>query len=235
MNETFSLSNMSPQVGKGFNRSYWARFEKFVRDLTRECDDVYVVTGPLYLPSKTRNGWTLSHPMIGQPPSMVAVPTHFFKVVLAEYDGEQGKKAQALGAFVIPNAEIDGRIPLSTWIVPVEDLEAAAGMQFFTSFLTPCRRHALAEAEHVVLDQLGRAGAPSKLLTDGTTVVSKPKKGSNTVAIRASPRGPGTEVLHLCERARCELVSEDWAKHFNSDNPPPQVDSDSSVVIDEDV
>lgn len=97
------------------------------------------------------------------------------------------------------------------------------------------RRHALAEAEHVVLDQLGRAGAPSKILTDGTTVVSKPKKGSNTVAIRASPRGPATEVLHLCERARCELVSEDWAKHFNSDNPPPQVDSDSSVVIDEDV
>lgn len=31
------------------------------------------------------------------------------------------------------------QIPLSTWIVPVEDLEAAAGMQFFTSFLTPCR------------------------------------------------------------------------------------------------
>jgi endonuclease G len=41
-------------VGKGFNRNYWARFEKFVRDLGEQWDDVYVVTGPLYLPSKDR-------------------------------------------------------------------------------------------------------------------------------------------------------------------------------------
>jgi len=33
--ETFILSNMSPQVGKGFNRDTWNRLEKHVRVLTK--------------------------------------------------------------------------------------------------------------------------------------------------------------------------------------------------------
>jgi DNA/RNA endonuclease G (NUC1) len=33
MEDTFYLSNIAPQVGAGFNRDYWARFEQFVRDL----------------------------------------------------------------------------------------------------------------------------------------------------------------------------------------------------------
>ena len=47
----------------------------------QDWEDVYVVTGPLYLPTKTNAGWSLVHPMIGHPPCMVAVPTHFFKVM----------------------------------------------------------------------------------------------------------------------------------------------------------
>lgn len=50
MNESFLMTNISPQVGVGFNRSYWSRFEGFVRHLTSQYDGVYVVTGPLFLP-----------------------------------------------------------------------------------------------------------------------------------------------------------------------------------------
>ena len=46
-------------------RDYWARFERFLSLLTRTCDDVYIVTGPLYLPSKTPLGFMMQHPMIG--------------------------------------------------------------------------------------------------------------------------------------------------------------------------
>ena len=46
-------------------RDYWARFERFVSLLTRTCDDVYIVTGPLYLPFKTPLGYMMQHPMIG--------------------------------------------------------------------------------------------------------------------------------------------------------------------------
>ncbi|EIE23808.1 DNA/RNA non-specific endonuclease, partial [Coccomyxa subellipsoidea C-169] len=131
MLETFVLSNTSPQVGRGFNRDYWARFERFVNLLTRTCDDVYVVTGPLFLPSKTPLGYFMQHPMIGQPPRMVAVPTHFFKVVLAERataTPDEGSGTEAImGAFVLPNALLQADVPLTAFSVPLEALEEAAG------------------------------------------------------------------------------------------------------------
>lgn len=65
MDETFSLSNIAPQVGGGFNRDYWARFERFVQDTTKSFDDVWVVTGPLYIPRPGPSGWVLEHPMLG--------------------------------------------------------------------------------------------------------------------------------------------------------------------------
>jgi DNA/RNA endonuclease G (NUC1) len=32
-------------VGPGFNRDYWARFEKFVKDAAKVSDGVFIVTG----------------------------------------------------------------------------------------------------------------------------------------------------------------------------------------------
>jgi DNA/RNA endonuclease G (NUC1) len=58
-------------VGVGFNRDYWARFEKFVKDVVRQSDGVYIVTGPLYLPTPEadpasgRTGWRMQYPLIG--------------------------------------------------------------------------------------------------------------------------------------------------------------------------
>lgn len=45
---------------------------------------VFVVTGPLFLPKLTPRGYSMAYPLIGAVPNLVAVPTHFFKVVLAE-------------------------------------------------------------------------------------------------------------------------------------------------------
>ena len=39
------------KVGVGFNRDYWARLERWTRELTAECDAVHVVTGVLFLPA----------------------------------------------------------------------------------------------------------------------------------------------------------------------------------------
>ena len=35
MDETFLLSNMAPQVGRGFNRDKWEHLERYVRKLTK--------------------------------------------------------------------------------------------------------------------------------------------------------------------------------------------------------
>ena len=42
MRNTFSLANISPQVGAGFNRDYWARIESMVRNLVVEYDELFI-------------------------------------------------------------------------------------------------------------------------------------------------------------------------------------------------
>ena len=66
MLSTFTLANISPQVGKGFNRDYWARLEGLCRRLARkdESAEVFVVTGPLWLPTlKKKSVRSVDHNM----------------------------------------------------------------------------------------------------------------------------------------------------------------------------
>ena len=58
-----ALKPPSPSQG----RDYWARFERFVKQMTDVADDVFIVTGPLYVPQLTPQGYIMQHPMIGNP------------------------------------------------------------------------------------------------------------------------------------------------------------------------
>lgn len=126
MDETFLLTNMSPQVGDGFNRDYWAHFEDFARRLTAQYDGVRVMTGPLYLPQQGADDkFRVTYEVIGSPPN-IAVPTHFFKLIVGERNGDD---KIAVGAFVLPNAPIDNLVPLTSFQVPVEALERSSGLE----------------------------------------------------------------------------------------------------------
>lgn len=126
MDETFLLSNMSPQVGEGFNRDYWAHFEDFSRRLTQRYDSVRIMTGPLYLPKKGEDDkFRVTYEVIGSPPN-IAVPTHFFKLVVGERNGDENL---AVGAFVLPNDKIENSVPLTDFQVPVEALERSSGLE----------------------------------------------------------------------------------------------------------
>ena len=145
MNETFYLSNMCPQVGDGFNRDYWAHFEDFCRRLTKKYPSVRIVTGPLYLPKKDADGkWRVSYEVIGNPPN-VAVPTHFYKVLLAE-DGVKGGVV-AIGAFVLPNAPISNSVKLTEFEVPIDIVERASGLEFLNKLDVGRRKRLCAEVE----------------------------------------------------------------------------------------
>ncbi|KAF9544050.1 nuclease [Mortierella hygrophila] len=128
MDETFYLSNIAPQVGEGFNRDYWAHFENFCRVLAKRYPDVYVITGPLYLPYQdpTDNKYYIKHEVIGNPPN-IGVPTHFYKVILTD----RGNGDMSVGAFVLPNNVIRNDVPLTAFQVPVEAVEKASGLKFF--------------------------------------------------------------------------------------------------------
>lgn len=125
MDETFYLSNMSPQVGDGFNRDYWAHLEDFCRRLTQSYDNVRILTGPLYLPKKCEDDkFRVTYEMVGTPPN-VAVPTHFFKLVVGE---KIGNEKISVAAFVLPNDVISNETPLTEFQVPVEALERSSGL-----------------------------------------------------------------------------------------------------------
>uniref|UniRef100_A0A915D1T1 60S ribosomal export protein NMD3 n=1 Tax=Ditylenchus dipsaci TaxID=166011 RepID=A0A915D1T1_9BILA len=47
IDQTFFLTNMSPQVGRGFNRDKWNDVEIHVRRLAKKNRNVYICTGPL--------------------------------------------------------------------------------------------------------------------------------------------------------------------------------------------
>lgn len=67
MDETFTLSNAAPQVGDGFNRDMWSRLERFVQETATTCANVWVVTGPLFLPLRRPDGagYVMQHATIG--------------------------------------------------------------------------------------------------------------------------------------------------------------------------
>ena len=132
MDETFYLTNMAPQVGAGFNRDYWAHFEDFCRRLTNDYNSVRIVTGPLYLPKKCDDGkYRVSYEVIGNPPN-IAVPTHFFKLIVAEQSKKKsvGNEDLAVAAFVMPNDVISNETPLTSFQVPIESLEKSSGLEF---------------------------------------------------------------------------------------------------------
>ncbi|KAL3772035.1 hypothetical protein ACHAWU_008057 [Discostella pseudostelligera] len=96
MNDTFVLTNASPQLPR-FNRSIWLKLEEFVRKVasgkrssaSTTYTETWVITGPLWLPSSVKRHdsgdegiFHYSYEGIGKPPSLIAVPTHFYKVVV---------------------------------------------------------------------------------------------------------------------------------------------------------
>jgi endonuclease G len=67
----------------------------------------------------------VKYQVIGQ--NHVAVPTHFFKVIVAEKENRE----LSLESYVMPNAPIDDNTPLHAFQVPPETVERAAGLLFF--------------------------------------------------------------------------------------------------------
>lgn len=153
LHDSFSLSNISPQLPR-FNRTLWLRVEEFVRSVAEhegkqhKGDEVetWVMTGPLWLPSSTvgKDKFQYSFEAIGHPPSLIHVPTHFFKVVVvisktAESDsGSPPFQLKKFAAFVLPHLELDekhSKLRLVDCIVRLTDLEAVAGLEFFPKLL----------------------------------------------------------------------------------------------------
>lgn len=114
MNESFFMSNMSPQL-RQFNNGVWRELEDNVRDWAYQSDSLYVISGPIF-----------SKPIkqIGQR-NKITVPSAFYKVIL----DNKTPARKAIG-FIIPHELSEQR--LETYMVPVSQVETITGIKFFT-------------------------------------------------------------------------------------------------------
>lgn len=112
MNESFYLSNMSPQM-PGFNRGIWKQLEEQARQWAIENKAVYIVTGGIL---------TKGLPAIGK--NKVAVPQYFYKVIL-DYSEPDIK---GIG-FILPNES--SKETLQHYAVTIDSVEKVTNIDFF--------------------------------------------------------------------------------------------------------
>ncbi|NWZ63686.1 NUCG Endonuclease, partial [Acrocephalus arundinaceus] len=129
MKDTFYLSNIAPQ-NPHLNQNAWNNLEKYCRSLAKNNRNVYVCTGPLFLPRMEADGkMYVKYQVIGK--NNVAVPTHFFKVLILEKESGEIE----LRSYVMPNSPVDDKIPLERFLVPIESIERASGLLFVPNIL----------------------------------------------------------------------------------------------------
>jgi endonuclease G len=112
MDECFYMSNMSPQL-RGLNNGIWRELEEQSRDWTFQNNEVYIVSGPVFVP-----------PIRYFKKHNIAIPNAFFKIIF-DIDGPEKKAI----AFLIPH-EVSDR-PLHDFSMSVDELEERTGHDFF--------------------------------------------------------------------------------------------------------
>lgn len=113
MNDSFYMSNMSPQDPQ-FNRGIWSKLESVIRNFAVTNESIYVVTGPVLTDGP--------YETIGT--NQVSVPKRYYKVVLDYTDPD----IKAIG-FVLPNE--GSNKPLEEFAVSVREVETLTGLNFF--------------------------------------------------------------------------------------------------------
>jgi endonuclease G len=110
--DTFFTSNIAPQL-REFNEGVWNRLEQKTRYWSNKYNGVYVITGGVL----KKNLQTIGK-------EKVAIPNHFYKIILNKEKG-----IPKIIAFLIPNEKSDK--PLYSFVVSVDSIEKITGIDFF--------------------------------------------------------------------------------------------------------
>lgn len=135
--ESNLLSNMSPQIGSGFNGSVWKTIENRVRRWAEDRDDITIICGPVFdtrvsvqaVERQPQTERQVLYNVVGQ--SHVAVPTAFFKIVV---DARNLQLPEAL-AFLVPHFETvtaEERDP-TRYLTSIRRIEELTGLDFLTA------------------------------------------------------------------------------------------------------
>lgn len=154
MEESFTMSNVVPQVGREFNQAIWKQFEALVKKVAINRGTLYVITGPIYTDEAVKvtktdnacgNEFTIDPPkreaICGSKKSCgeqgIAVPAALFKVL---YDPKLGRA----NAYVMPNIKYPGtkkpEVLVQNYRTTVRVVETLTGLQMFNELPTRTRR-----------------------------------------------------------------------------------------------
>jgi endonuclease G len=124
MDQTFYLSNMAPQV-PAFNRGIWRGLEMRIRKWVHDRGAVYSITGPMFWRESNPASPAYKPPRIGK--NGVAVPTHFYKILIAPASGSRPAETLAL---VIPNRAYVAPYEYDDFIHSIDWVEGHTGINF---------------------------------------------------------------------------------------------------------
>lgn len=129
MTNSFIFSNMAPQHDR-FNQGIWARLESKVRSWAIVADGVYIVTGAVFDKDGDGQRDADEDADLMSPTNRVAVPTHFYKIIL---------HVRPSGfidtiSFILPHVDqsVGSTNPyLRDHIATIDEVEAVTGIDFF--------------------------------------------------------------------------------------------------------
>ncbi len=121
--ETFYYTNMTPQVGVGFNQGIWADLENRLRALVRGTSDVlYICAGGTVLKDSDISGYSS--------PSRMAIPKYNFKVVVRRRAGTGAY--DGIGFWFENRSYGDNDVKVSSGQVKtIRQIEELTGIDFF--------------------------------------------------------------------------------------------------------
>jgi len=114
--EVFYFSNVCP-MNKELYNNCWKKLENIIRDFVKNGNDVWIVTGPLFI-QKQQN-----IRKIGK--NKIFVPTHFYKVILYQ----QKDKSFGASAYIFEN-KYHKKITENN-VVCIDDIERITNFDFF--------------------------------------------------------------------------------------------------------
>lgn len=135
MDQTFYVTNMTPQLGR-FNSTLWGSLEGKVR--SEWCHDtLYVVTGAYF---KGKHDSSIATSTTDSSGKRCPIPSHYYKLLLRTVSGNTGKKIaditnanelQAIAIFIPHHDSGSSTVLKDEWFMSVEELEKIVGFEFF--------------------------------------------------------------------------------------------------------
>lgn len=140
--QTFYMTNITPQLQNGFNGGVWNNLETAVRNLTSSCDTVYVVSGAAFR-KKTDGTETITTIVNTRDSKELPVPNYYWKALLkVTWSGNGVTAALAIG-FWLPHKDLKGA-DYAGYAVSVNQIEQWTGFDLFANL--PADLQATAEA-----------------------------------------------------------------------------------------